>query len=168
MLGLHCCRLLLLEVSRGWSLVAVSGFLIAEESLVAEHGLQSVDSIRVVHGFSCSTARGIFPEQGSSPCPLHWQVDSQPLGHQGSPVPFFKGCALPPSLLFQNHWAPVWLNPVRGETLSLATQSLIMMSSPALCSEVGFLKWKRKGWSHNHRERITPCPHAASSLLQPP
>ena len=28
---------------------------------------------------------GIFPDQGSNPCPLHWQADSQPLRHQGSP-----------------------------------------------------------------------------------
>ena len=66
---------------------------------------------------------------------------------------------------FRTTRAPVWLNPIRGEILALATQSLIMMSSLALCSEVGFLRWERKGWSH--RERSTPCPHAASSLLQP-
>ena len=30
----------------------------------------------VVHGLSCSAACGIFPDQGSNPCPLHWQVDS--------------------------------------------------------------------------------------------
>ena len=28
---------------------------------------------------------GIFPDQGSNPCRLHWQVDSLPLSHQGSP-----------------------------------------------------------------------------------
>ena len=28
---------------------------------------------------------GIFLDQGSNLCPLHWQVDSQPLRHQGSP-----------------------------------------------------------------------------------
>ena len=50
-LGLHCWRLLLLEVSRGWLLVAGSGFLIAVASLVEEHGLSSVDSALVVHGF---------------------------------------------------------------------------------------------------------------------
>ena len=27
-------------------------------------------------GFSCSVAPGIFPGQGSNPCPPHWQVDS--------------------------------------------------------------------------------------------
>ena len=27
----------------------------------------------VAHRFSCSTAYGIAPDQGSNPCPLHWQ-----------------------------------------------------------------------------------------------
>ena len=29
--------------------------------------------------------QGIFPTQGSNPHLLHWQVDSLPLSHQGSP-----------------------------------------------------------------------------------
>ena len=45
----------------------------------------SAGSVVVAHGPSCSTACGIFPDQGSNPCPLHWQADSQPLRHQGSP-----------------------------------------------------------------------------------
>ena len=36
-------------------------------------------------GLRCSAACGIFPDQGSNPCPLHWQADPQPLRHQGSP-----------------------------------------------------------------------------------
>ena len=44
-------------------------------------------SVVVAHGPSCSAACGIFPDQGSNPCPLHWQADSQPLRHQGSPSP---------------------------------------------------------------------------------
>ena len=36
----------------------------------------------------CSEAYGIFPEQGSNLCPLHWQMDSYPLEHQGSSVSF--------------------------------------------------------------------------------
>ena len=43
-------------------------------------------SVIVAHGPSCSAACGIFPDQGSNPCPLHWQADSQPLRHQGSPI----------------------------------------------------------------------------------
>ena len=34
---------------------------------------------------SCPEAYGIVSSQGPDPCPLHWQADSQPLGHQGSP-----------------------------------------------------------------------------------
>ena len=34
---------------------------------------------------SCPAACGIFPDQGSNLCPLHWQANSQPLGHKGSP-----------------------------------------------------------------------------------
>ena len=40
----------------------------------------------VAYGLSCSVACEIFPDQGSNPCLLHWQVDSLPLDHQGSPL----------------------------------------------------------------------------------
>ena len=30
-----------------------------------------------------------FPEQGLNMCPLHWQVDSYPLDHQGRPSIYF-------------------------------------------------------------------------------
>ena len=43
----------------------------------------------MVHGLSCSAACGIFLDQGLNLCPLHWEVDSQPLRHQGSPNPFY-------------------------------------------------------------------------------
>ena len=33
-------------------------------------------SVIVAHGLNCYKACGIFPDQGSNPCPLHWQVDS--------------------------------------------------------------------------------------------
>ena len=39
----------------------------------------------MAHGLGCSVACGIFPDQSSNLCPLHWQADSQPLRHQGSP-----------------------------------------------------------------------------------
>ena len=48
-------------------------------------GSRSAGSVAVAHGPSRSAACGIFPDQGSNPCPLHWQADSQPLRHQGSP-----------------------------------------------------------------------------------
>ena len=40
----------------------------------------------MVQGLSCSEACGIFPDQGLNLCLLHWQVDSLPLSHLGSPV----------------------------------------------------------------------------------
>ena len=39
----------------------------------------------VTRGPSCSAACWIFPDRSLNPCALHWQVDSQPLCHQGSP-----------------------------------------------------------------------------------
>ena len=48
-------------------------------------GLWSTGSVVAVQGFSCSTVCGIFPNQGLNPCSLHWQADSLPLSHQGSP-----------------------------------------------------------------------------------
>ena len=53
-------------------------------------GSRRAGSAVVAHGPSCSAACGIFPEQGSNPCPLHWQADSQPLRHQGSPAIIFN------------------------------------------------------------------------------
>lgn len=39
----------------------------------------------MTHWLSCSTALGIFLDQGLNQCLLHWHVDSSPLSHQGSP-----------------------------------------------------------------------------------
>ena len=104
-LGLRCCARAFSNCSeQGLLFVAVHGLLIAVASLAAEHGPQvgfsscgtwaqqlcltgsrAQSSAVVTHGLSCSTACGISPDQGSNPCPLHWQADSQPLHHQGSP-----------------------------------------------------------------------------------
>ena len=56
-----------------------------QASVVVALGLWSAGSVVVAHGISCSTACGIFPDQGLNPCPLHWKAKSQPLDHQGSP-----------------------------------------------------------------------------------
>ena len=79
---------------RGLSLVAASGghssswcagLSLARPLLLWSTSSRRTGSVVVAHGPSCSTACGIFPDQGSNPCPLHWQADSQPLRHQGSP-----------------------------------------------------------------------------------
>ena len=51
-------------------------------------GSRRAGSAIVAHGPSCSAACGILSDQGSNPCPLHWQADSQQLRHQGSPAHF--------------------------------------------------------------------------------
>ena len=79
---------------RGLFLVAVHRLLVAAASLVAEHQLyvcglrelQHVGSVVAVPGLNWSTACGIFPDQRSNPCSLHWQADLYPLDHQGSPM----------------------------------------------------------------------------------
>ena len=48
-------------------------------SLVARSGGYS----SVAHGLSCSEVGGIFPDQKSNPCLLHWQEASLLLSHQG-------------------------------------------------------------------------------------
>ena len=53
--------------------------------LLRSRGSRRAGSVVVVHGLSCSAACGIFLDQGPNPRSLHWQADSQPLCHQGSP-----------------------------------------------------------------------------------
>ena len=74
-------------------LVAEHGLQGALDSVVAARGLSvcgflgssRTGSVAVAHGLSQSLACGIFPDQESHPCLPHWQVDSLPLSHQGSP-----------------------------------------------------------------------------------
>ena len=83
---------------RGLSLVVASGghsssqragLSLSRPLLLRSTGSRRAGSAVVAHGPSCSAARGILPAQGSNPCPLHWQADSQLLRHQGSPAFFF-------------------------------------------------------------------------------
>ena len=92
-LGLHCLSgfFPLIEVRGCLSLVVVCGFLIVMASLVAP-GLQSTGSVLVSRRLGYSTACDIFLDQGLSPCLLHWQVDSLPLSHQGSPLSLCSHC----------------------------------------------------------------------------
>ena len=64
-LGLHCCVQVFSSCGeRGYFLVVVRKLLIPVASLV------------VAHGLSCPATCGIFLDQGSNLCLLHWQVDS--------------------------------------------------------------------------------------------
>ena len=79
----------LVAASGGQSSSQCAGLWLSRPLLLQSTGSRRASSVIVAHGPSCSTACGIFPDQGSNPCPLHWQADSQPLHHQGSSdVPF--------------------------------------------------------------------------------
>ena len=105
MLGLHCClSFCLVAGSRGHSLVAVHE-LLPEVAFLVQHGLwagqasvvlahrlsgrssQALEHgpVVVAHGLNCSAACRIFQDQWSNLHIVHWQVDSLPLIHQGSP-----------------------------------------------------------------------------------
>ena len=55
-------------------------------SVVEAPGLWSTSSVVVAHRLNCSEACGILLDEGSNLCLLHWQTDSLPLSHQGSPI----------------------------------------------------------------------------------
>ena len=71
--------------SWGHSSSRCTGLSLSRPLLLRSTGPRCAGSVVVAHGPSCSAACGILPDQGSNPCPLHWQADSQPLRHQGSP-----------------------------------------------------------------------------------
>ena len=72
--------------SRGHSSSRYTGLSLLRPLLFWSTGSRRAGSATVAHRPSCSAARGILPDQGSNPCPLHWQADSQPLRHQRSPI----------------------------------------------------------------------------------
>ena len=66
---------------RGLSLVAASGghsssrcagLSLSWPLVLRSTGSRRAGSAIVAHGPSCSVACGIFPDQGSNSCPLHW------------------------------------------------------------------------------------------------
>ena len=82
---------------RGLSLVAASGghsssqctgLSLSRPLLLRSTGSRRAGSVIVAHGPSCSAACGIFPDQDSNPCPLHWQADST-TAPPGKPLPLF-------------------------------------------------------------------------------
>ena len=78
-LGLHCCAWAFSSCGKWAS--HCGGF-----SCCRAWTPGALASAAVAHRLSCPVACGIFPDQGSNPCPLNWQADSYPLGHQGSPL----------------------------------------------------------------------------------
>ena len=87
MLGLRFCARAFSSCGKRGPLSSsrCAGLSLSRPLLLRSTGSSCAGSVVVAHGPSCSAACGIFPDQGSNPCALHWQADSQPLRHQGSP-----------------------------------------------------------------------------------
>ena len=112
-LGLRCfAQAFSVGESRGSSLFWCSGFSLWWFLVLQSTGSRRIGSVVVVHRLSCSAACGIFLDQGLNLCPLHWQVDSNPLHHQGSPTRCYT-LSVPPALL-----QAVRLQWERGEFVS--------------------------------------------------
>ena len=96
------CGLSLVAERGGYSIVGVHGFLMEVASLLWSMALSTWASVIAAQGLiNCESpalepcrlqkACRTFLDQGSSPCLLHWRVDSYPLdmdldvSHQGSP-----------------------------------------------------------------------------------
>ena len=90
----------------GHSSSRCAGLSLSRPLLLRSTGSRRAGSVVVAHGSSCSAACGIFPDQGSNPRPLHWQADSQPLRHQGSPKVTIKQ-SWNSMLMVSNH--PPWV-----------------------------------------------------------
>ena len=75
----------LVAASGGHSSSRCAGLSLSQPVLLRSTSSRRAGSVAVAHGLSCSAACGIFPDQGSNPCLLHWQADSQPLRHHESP-----------------------------------------------------------------------------------
>ena len=84
-LFIYLCLCWVFVSVRGLSLVAASrahsssrctGLSLSWPLLLRSTGSRCAGSVVVAHGPSRSMACGILPDQGSNPCPLHWQADS--------------------------------------------------------------------------------------------
>ena len=65
----------LVAASGGHSSSRCAGLSLSRPLLLRSAGSRRAGSVIVAHGPSCSAACGIFPDQGSNPCPLHSQAD---------------------------------------------------------------------------------------------
>ena len=92
-LGL-CCYLPALSRCGKWGLLSscgarappCGGFSCCRAWALGQMAFSHYSSQALQHRLrGCCKACGIFPDQGSNPCPQYWKEHSLPLSHQGSP-----------------------------------------------------------------------------------
>ena len=100
--------------------------------------LWSTSSKVVAHRLSCFAACAIFLDQGSNSCLLHWQADSLPLSHQGSPhCPFLIDLSIGLFYLSSKWFCISWIIDPSVRFSSVA-QSCLTLCTPVDCSMPGF------------------------------
>ena len=125
----------LVVASGGHSSSRCAGLSLSWPLPLRSTGSRRAGSVVVAHGLSCSAACGIFPDQGSNPCPPPWQADSQPLRHQGSPCVLFLN-EIFVSRLLQCGVARVWHRLLGLWLLPGVGTTWFMVSTP--CSYTAF------------------------------
>ena len=88
--GLCRCAGFSLAAEAGAALIAVCASHCGGVSCCGARALGRTASVFVAHRLSSSVACGIFLDQGLNLYLLHWQADSSPLSHQGSPSKYLN------------------------------------------------------------------------------
>ena len=138
--------------SEGHSSSQCAGLSLSRPLLLRSTGSRCAGSVVVAHGPSCSVACGIFPGQGPNPRPLHWQADSQPLRHQGSPsLSFLISLARGLSvllILLKNHLlvslipSNIFLSSLLQLSALTFIMSFLLLALGLICSLSSFLECK--------------------------
>ena len=103
----------------------------------------------MVRRLSCSTAFGIFLDQGSNPCPLLWQKDSYPLGHQQNSSPKFKKKKKIQWTYFISNCQSVEGNSNNLRIFPLCFNLLLLFSHQVMSDS---------SWPHELQHASLPCP----------
>ena len=121
-------------------------------SYCGAQALGCAGSVVVAHRLICPVACGIFPDQGSNRCPLHWQADSYPLDHPGSPMNTILPGLLTPSrqklgttlavqqLSFHLPGLPWWLSGKESTCQAMGPEQLSPGGLLNPCSRAGALQ----------------------------
>ena len=129
-------------------------------------GSRRAGSVVVAHGPSCSAACGIFTDQGLNPCPLHWQADSQPLSHQGSPPSlFFCLCFFFFLLPYPGTWV---VSCLLGGLRSSASVQWVFYRSSSTCRCISDVFLERKVISMSYSSAILKLPEVSFSMCPSP
>ena len=90
-------------------------------------GSRAPASVVLVHGPSCSMARGIFLDQGSNPHSMHRQMDSCLLHHREVPITaIFNREKLVPAACNLRTLAPIWY--LNGENKGINVKREVFIS----------------------------------------